>query len=726
MRLVRFEDSGTQIALEFHPKLTMVSGLLDPTRDRLIQSIAGIPRGSEPHCGGIIEVHDARLEFSLESLRLLELNEDIEPVIRRLDLPGYENQVESELGHSDIVSDVQSAAAERVNALLEVDASDAAIRDATSAIAAVQRQLGSLANERADLLTHLEHARGGLDSYAESGLEVVRSEIAEFERRIAAAAGDPFGARRAALETAISELIEQEKHLTTEIDRLHQLDPRPIQDSYSLLDRCLEPQMIPSPEAQALLLEWGQLEDDLTAASDRRATQQAAIDRLATQRDQLRTAVQEADLARHAKKLDQRKVDVLEDLHDEIFELDRTLARKPSNKARRKLDELRAEESALLRDLGFESWSSYILGISSSAALKAREDAFIAARTAYQRADEALRFALADANSNGELSEFQARRNVLQRRTVDLLGGDPGIDSMLALSQLQVPLENPDREIDTQRAAEALRQQLTQTGADLPQEAEDPVFLRAIAQGWIELMETVPQRLGEAEAAHRQLQSELQLADNELQTLPPAPQIVATDSPPDTTEERALLADAYRRLEDCEHRAELHRQSVAAISDFQARVARLDEHDRDLRFTLGERQLRLSDAEFRKTEAANRARALGEIEERNRPTEAEPSSGFGALRNRSNPASSIEALEWYLLARIAQLRNVSFVGSVPLVIDDALIDWHLEEILEVLDRLVRISDVVQVIYLTESAPLLKWANELGASKVAAIELQPAE
>ncbi|HKY14174.1 MAG TPA: hypothetical protein VJM33_04575, partial [Microthrixaceae bacterium] len=79
-------------------------------------------------------------------------------------------------------------------------------------------------------------------------------------------------------------------------------------------------------------------------------------------------------------------------------------------------------------------------------------------------------------------------------------------------------------------------------------------------------------------------------------------------------------------------------------------------------------------------------------------------------------------LEWCVLARMAQQRSLSFVGSVPLVLDDAFANWPHEDLGEVLERLQRMSDVIQVIVLSDDVDLLRWARDLGRDRAAVLDL----
>jgi len=76
-------------------------------------------------------------------------------------------------------------------------------------------------------------------------------------------------------------------------------------------------------------------------------------------------------------------------------------------------------------------------------------------------------------------------------------------------------------------------------------------------------------------------------------------------------------------------------------------------------------------------------------------------------------AITVENVEWYVLARLAAQRSLSFVGSVPLLIDDAFVDWPVSSLGDVLTRIERMSEVIQILYVTDDTEIIDWARHLG-------------
>jgi hypothetical protein len=103
--------------------------------------------------------------------------------------------------------------------------------------------------------------------------------------------------------------------------------------------------------------------------------------------------------------------------------------------------------------------------------------------------------------------------------------------------------------------------------------------------------------------------------------------------------------------------------------------------------------------------------------------------GATGPRPASDPAFEIdsdeieggpEAIEFYLLARLAAQRSVSFAGSVPLVIDDALADLDADDVTSLLGKLERMSESVQILYLSDSPTVIEWTASVGLNRAAVV------
>ena len=83
-------------------------------------------------------------------------------------------------------------------------------------------------------------------------------------------------------------------------------------------------------------------------------------------------------------------------------------------------------------------------------------------------------------------------------------------------------------------------------------------------------------------------------------------------------------------------------------------------------------------------------------------------------------AGGPEAIEFYILARLAAQRAVSYAGSVPMVIDDAFLGIDPDEVRSLLGKLEQVSESVQIIYLTNDPVVIEWTASVGLNRAAAV------
>jgi hypothetical protein len=110
--------------------------------------------------------------------------------------------------------------------------------------------------------------------------------------------------------------------------------------------------------------------------------------------------------------------------------------------------------------------------------------------------------------------------------------------------------------------------------------------------------------------------------------------------------------------------------------------------------------------------------ATGRLHKRAAELAAEVSGGTTAP---SEGGVDLSAIENFLVDRVEALRSVSFAGSVPLLIDDALVDLDVSGKEKVLDRLDREADDVQIVYVTSGdSAVMAWAERVGFERAAVV------
>lgn len=707
MRLVRFDDPAEGIALELHPLLTVISGLPVASRQRLITALAAIPRGEDPGVGGQLEVHGVLLDLDPASLELLELDADVDPVLRADDLPGRSAESDPEIPDPPDRSEEIAAARER--------ARDAARRRSELEAARVQAEtdLGELAAQRARVAARLDEARQGLDDYAAAGLKIAEDEFEALHRRIRDEALAAHEAERRRIEGELERLIAEVDELRRRMRGPTARDRSTVRAALEELLAALDPAMIGSAEAAELAAELTEVEAQLRAAAAEPTEGRGPLEELTARRDAAYDAMVAAEAALRSPEVDERVVSELESIHDEIFELDGRVSKLSASRVRRRIAELREREAGLLDQLGFDSWASYVMGVSTPAAEAERRERYEVARATYEFAEEELARAagLAGSSTAPTRVALQARRDILLDRAAALLGRPVGLDEALEeLRDLQVPVATGDVEGAARRLASALA-----AAGVAPEPQQGPDELVAAAQSW----------LGEAEAddgpsfeaVRVDLEAQIGRLAAELEALPTPESIVAATGDVE-------LAEAQRRVEECRRRVERHRAALAVVGELRTA-------DDELRAAEAEVERLLADTEITLgTLADEESAAIQQVAELERRAAAERDEverrrweAKRAVEGRGNDdAATLESVEWYVLARLAQQRAISFVGSAPLVIDDAFADWSSVELAGVLARLARMSDVIQIIYLTDDVEIAAWARGLGPDRAVVVDL----
>jgi hypothetical protein len=807
MRLVRFEDESGGFAVDLHPLITVISGLPAHVRDRLVHGLAALPRGTDPGGRGAIEVHGVYLDLNRDSLELLELNQDLDVILRASDLPGSEHAPDESL-HDDSAADPLGAAAVEDDEIREArrlaEDHDEAYESAVRSVEMLRHQLVEIESEQAVLNRQLGDARVGLDSFAAAGLKVAREELAELTTLVGASArasaqsnpvrsatAEPkpassirdaatLRAERDRIEGRLSVLIEQSDHLRRTIKQWRAIDPTPVREAYTALAgriahrgtaeapgsvdapehveavEPVAPTWEPSPEAEALADEWEAIDARLATIDPPRDQGRERLDALTSHRDATYDAMKLAERNLRQPELDPAAVDRLESIHDEIFELSGRTSRFGAGKQRRRLEHLRAEETKLLEELGFDTWSSYIMGITSAGSDPARRRDYENAVRAYEQAEAELEHAANDPIT----VEVDPEYNDLQRARADLvhlieafLGTEVGADPVPALRAVQVevaavappaalPRSQPaapvaplgDVDGDAGELGRALQEALVGTGANLPDRELSLIELTSLAAGWLETMEQLPQRISAATQQRDGIEEEISELAVELDALPDEATVVDAHQPvePDPEpelgepEETLELIEARARVAEGEARVRAHEEAVARIAEVEAEYERLLQRSRELQKSLAEREPRVASLLEQRVAARNRLRraennrsAVESARWDNRHQTSEESSRF------LGGSAGAEAVEWYVLARLAQQRSVSFVGSVPLVIDDAFANWPVEALGDVFTRLERMGEVIQIVYLTDDPDVGAWARSLGSDRALVLDMRVA-
>ncbi len=188
---------------------------------------------------------------------------------------------------------------------------------------------------------------------------------------------------------------------------------------------------------------------------------------------------------------------------------------------------------------------------------------------------------------------------------------------------------------------------------------------------------------------------------------------------------------AGERLDDASVRADMQPEDEAALARTHERVIDAERKVSGLRSRSGQRKL----AEAEMTEMAEARSALLDAAlgaDRRAADQAlvvaarvldeagpdahdlmasllEPSSTVHTARPGWSEIDA-EAIEFYLLARLAAQRQVSYAGSVPMIIDDAMAGVPAADVRRILQGLGKMAESVQIVFMTDDPVVMEWAE----------------
>lgn len=520
MRLLQLV-TGPDELLDLHPHVTIVQGLDDDRHEALVRAVVGLAHGKAVG-EGLLESHGVL--FALDDRHLAELDLDgldIDPVVRRLDLPrapgsvdarqleeqrhAFEALLQRVAGHVEAQARARDALAEATAALERSRAAHAEAQHGAEAAhdppegsegrvqAVEERLLGEWAE-----LEAARSARAALErqvAQLEEAVQVAAARTAALVSRVDDLDGPPVGDQDLAPAVTdeddpapagapapagdIAPLVAAEEARLAELDRrLAVLDlhsSTPIEEAVRLVRAGAEP--VPSAEARALADQIEALDAEVgdIAAAEASA---AAIAAARTRLDDARQALLDAEAAARAPVLSRADVDELEQAHEAVQDaIERADGPFGGGRKQRRVEERRAAEQAILDRLGFRSYADYVMGSSTQHRDPQRETALRMAREELQEAEERWRDLRLDAEGELRRAELLDRRRELSDEARSLLGRTvPRAEEPEALRALRVPT------VEVAAAAAAVRRALDDVGIDLGDDDLDPDELFLVAE----------------------------------------------------------------------------------------------------------------------------------------------------------------------------------------------------------------------------------------------------
>jgi hypothetical protein len=685
MRLLQLNPNGNEAtALDLHPMVSVVTDLSPSGRDRLFRAATALPQGGDPGSPGLIEAHGILLDLSGAILQLLDLAGDRSVIVTADDVA--EALAGAAAGRETVDAEAFLAAtpAHRYADLDELRARQGQAREA----------LALLRDARDKARKALEDARVHRRR-AELALEAATAKARSNRLHLVTDADRGYGTGAALLDdpAAIEDRRRELQAGVARIDRgiseLAGVDVRPVQVLLEAIHNPEPTEYAPSERAHQVADELAAVQREVAVLDQALEAQglgyRAALFRV----DQARAAVLIAENALRPPEFNDQDRAELEAAHDEVLEAERKAR---GRGGRKRLEEAIELEQRILDRMGFPTWSAYVMGSTLMAIDPAAE----------QRLEQA-RFELDDAERHwtkvaNAISGNPAHRAVLDRlealyvEAADLLGDDNQADLENRLRTLEVPR----REVSTEELVEALAYQLELIGVGLPRDGVRLDRVVLVAEAFLEEAAAIQDRIRELSDERVEALTELQDLDERLASL-------SSGARPDD-DHPSVGFDRDEPVGEAEL-AELEGQLEAARGD-EADYGEVVE----ARDTLVDAAIQVETV------------ATGRLHKRAMELAAEASGGPPS----AGGGIDVTAIEEYLVGRVGALRSVSFAGSLPLLIDDALEDLGVTGKEKVLDRLDREADDVQIVYVTTGdSAVMAWAERVGFER-AAIVRAPAE
>lgn len=540
MRLLQIDPNGSEAtALDFHPMVTVVTGLTPSGRDIVLRVARSLTVAQDPGAAGLLEAHGVLLDLDRESLELLDIQTGLDVLVNEADLPVG---VPSEAGSSEppgggaeeepgrVPSDEAAAAASRadeVEAFIEStpaglsEVFDQAKRrraDSRETLG-ILREAAAKSREKFDkVLTRKKIAEAELAAARESAAPVLR--LVEDTDEAGVAAGPRFDPRevmrqRHELEGKIDGAELRIATIERGLEELSAIDTRPLT---VLLDAIHNPQAIeyvPSERGHELADEVIDLEKkvaDLEGELDKRGLASgAALKQLETARKELASA----EKAMRKPELTPEDIAAIEEAHEAVLEAETKASGAFKRAGQKRLDQALLRQQEILDQIGFPTWSSYVMGAGLLAIDHAAEQRLEQARINMEATETHWAHVCEEIESNPAHRQLLDRLEEVYLEAFDLLGGHEPDDLEIALRELQVP----KREVTTDELVDALAYQLELVGLELPDGSGTDLTIMA-AEAFIEEASAIESRIAELRDERATAEAELAVARGQLGDLP--------------------------------------------------------------------------------------------------------------------------------------------------------------------------------------------------------------
>jgi hypothetical protein len=402
MRFLRYGEDGHGLTLDFHPDVTVVSGLRSIEEARIVHTLRAAIAGRAVEVALEVEVDGERI--------VLEPGDRIPGAnIHALDCIGQAEQL------AEFAVETDSSVADSARRL---KAADRAVLVLEESAAATRAQHDQLSAERHRVENEIEIV----------GLRIEAMRAETDEQRI------------------MSMASTQIEHLRSHVDYLRELPVDELVHASEALHLAVDPTPMTDPRAAALADRWADVASRAAALEARLSSEGRSPDEFASRMEAAQRAVVEEEAPLRPGSIDRTIADQLEAAHEEVIEAESKRRRFLGSKSAKRLDEAVAKEQVFLDQLGFTTWTGYVMGTvgmdsgDRAERLRVAQDELAAIQAEWDAVT-------AELAADPEYSALFEEMDQVYTEAIELIGWEPADDIEVTLRDIVIepdPNADPD------------------------------------------------------------------------------------------------------------------------------------------------------------------------------------------------------------------------------------------------------------------------------------------
>lgn len=525
--------------------------------------------------------------------------------------------------------------------------------------------------------------------------------------------------------------------------------------------------MVPNPEAAALADRWDHLERAQAKLQVELKSQGLDLGDLESQIAEAQTRIEAIDKQTRRTQVPPELEAEIERLYEAI---DDTQGRRFGRRSKRNSQQAREELDAALAQAGFPTYAAYVMGRVAPTINHGALERLAAAQEQLEKLQSERDEIAAQLEQDHRVRALRADHAELRRAACELMS-EPEVEHAIATDSLTATLralriENPQAAKEP-NPVDVLKQRLVELNVDFDTESPETKTLllaanQAINAARMEKLASLAKKSPAKEPPAvkspakepppKEPLARESSAKNAPELIVKNPQVAALQAEIDQLQNEIIQADA-----DLVANEELQEELLEEIAKAEAELDELRQNgdpaaglvvklwDDDVAVQQAMNELSRAKARLETHEAAKAN--MQEAEDRLQQARRAESMNLTVKRSADEKRQRLEReldevleraplptvvwhndgnlpgeIEWYLLGKVSALRKASFVGSIPLVINDAFRGLDEATVGQLGAALNKVSDTSQVIYVGNSPEVVAWAAAQPIESAALVEV----